>query len=112
MRLVKAPLRLGGAVFNGTGLIIGAVGKGFCKVGKAMSLGKSSEWVPEADVGAHGKKINWSKQGDAVNDHKSGPQPKAINVFNEKGEKAWDDTASVASTNVGSDDEKSGKDFL
>ncbi|KAK5073058.1 hypothetical protein LTR51_005700 [Lithohypha guttulata] len=111
VRLVKAPLRATAAVFAGTGLAIRAVGNGLCKVGKAVSMGKSSEWVSEADVGPDGKKIDWSKVGQAV-DAKKPSSSKITEMCNEKSEKTWGDDASVASTDVGSVvDEKAEKEF-
>lgn len=112
VRLIKAPFRATAAVFAGTGLTIRAVGNGLCKVGKAVSMGKSSEWVSEADVGPDGKTIDWSKVGQAA--VAKGPSsPKTTEVCNEKSEKAWTDDASVASTDVESVvDEKAEKEFL
>lgn len=113
VRLAKAPFRLTGAVFSGTGFVILAAGKGLEKIGRAMSMGKSSEWVSEADIGPDGKKIDWSKRDDVESKLSPGPKAKTINVFNENGEKAWSDDASVASTNVDSDlDEKAGEEFV
>jgi len=113
VRVVKAPFRLTGAVISGTGSVIKVVGRGVYKAGKAMQMGSSSQWVPEADIGPDGKKIGSRKVKDgAVKVEKPG-EKKTIDVFNEKGERNWSDGASMASTDVGSDfDEKTGKDFV
>ena len=113
VRLVKAPFRATGAVIGGTGSVISAVGRGVCKVGKAMQMGSSSQWVLEADMGADGKRIDWSKVEDSPVKVEKPSEKKMIDVFNEKGERNWSDGASVASTDIGSDfDEKSGKEFV
>ena len=110
IRVLKAPLRVTGAIMSGTGLAIQAIGNGLIKVGNKITTGPSSEWVPEADVDLNGKKIDRSK---TLSEQKLNGGTKHIDVFNEKGERNWSDGASVASTDVGSEyDEKSGKDFV
>lgn len=107
IRVIKAPFRFTGAVINGTGCVIKAAGRGVCKVGKALQMGQSSKWVLEADIGSDGK----VKAGPM--EAESPSEKKTIDVFNENGEKNWNDDASVASTDVGSDfNEKIGKDFV
>jgi len=113
VRVVKAPFRVTGAVISGTGSIIKIVGRGVCKVGKAMQMGPSSQWVLEADIGPDGKKIGTIKVKDDPVKVEKPSEKKTINVFNEKGERSWSDGASMASTDVGSDfDEKTGKEFV
>jgi len=113
LRLVKAPFRATGAIIGGTGVVIKAVGRGVCKVGKAMKMGPSSQWIPEHDIGPDGNRTNWSKVKDVSMKVERPTARKTIDVFNEKGEKNWSGGASVASTDIGSDsDEKNGKDFV
>lgn len=111
-RIIKAPFRATGAVIGLGGFAIKVVGKGVCKLGRAMSMGPSSEWVPQADVGAEGKKIDWSKVRHVL-PVEGLIEENTVDVFNEKGERKWNDDASVASTDVASEmDEKSGKEFV
>lgn len=113
LRLVKAPFRATGAVIGGTGFVIKAVGRGVCKVGKAMQMGPSSQWIPEGDIGPDENKIDWRKVKDVSVKVERPTERKTIDVFNEAGEKNWSDGASVASTDIGGDfDEKTGKDFV
>lgn len=107
-RLAKAPLRVAAMPLIVTGLGVKALGKGLHKIGSVMQMGSATKWVPEADMGADGKPIDWSKVKDPLKFEK-----KTIDVFNEKGERNWSDTASAASTDVASAyDEKSEKEFL
>ncbi len=113
VRLAKAPFRATGAVIQGTGSVIRAVGRGVGKFGTVMRMGPSSQWVAKADFGADGKKIDWSKVADSSVKAEEPGEKKPIDVFNKKGERQWSDSASVASTNIGSDfDEKTGKYFV
>ncbi len=119
VRVAKAPFRAVGLMVGGVGLAIRSVGHGVAKLGDLAVMGPSSEWVPEADVGANGKKIDWFKRFDQ--EHKdrlskieraqAGAQSKSVvqsatKVFNEKGEKLWKDDDSIASTRAGSDEEE------
>lgn len=111
IRVVKAPFRAAAAVIGGTGFVLKQVGKGISNMGKALKMGPSKEWIPEADVDASGKKIDWAqKERDEV-DQKAVKKP--AKVIEEKNEKLWDDAASDASTEAGAEtsDEKF-KDFL
>jgi len=111
---VKAPFRLTAAVFNGTGHMLKGVGRGIQKVGRVVKMGPSSEWVPEFDVGVNGKKIDWDvveKNRDAK--ITSATPKKVVDVFNEKGQRAWSDKDSLASTEAGAEyDEKTNKEFI
>lgn len=113
LRFVKAPFRATSAIIGGTGVVIKAVGKGVCKVGRAMQMGPSSHWIPEGDIGPDRNKVGWKKVKDVSVKVRRPNEKKTIDVFNEKGERNWSDDASVASTDVGCDlDEKTGKDFV
>lgn len=112
-RVVKAPFRAVGAIILTAGLVLKQVGKGVSKVGKAAKMGSSSEWVPEADVDTNGNKIDWNKDTEqgATNERKQIKSP--AKKKDQSNEKVWDDAASDASTEAGTEtsDDKM-KDFL
>lgn len=106
VRIAKAPLRSVGFVVGGMGLAIRSVGHGVLKLGDLVALGKSSEWVPEADV-VDGKKVNWSKvfekeHKDRLSKIEKAQQKVPVKVFSEKGVNLWKDDDSDASTEAGS----------
>jgi len=110
---VKAPFRLTAAVFNGTGHMFKGVGRGIQKVGRVVKMGPSSEWVPEFDVGVNGKKIDWDAVEKKHDTKITSATPKVVGVFNEKGQRAWSDRDSLASTEAGAEyDEKINKEFI
>lgn len=107
VRVAKAPFRAVGYAVQGVGVAVSGVARGLEKIGEMGKMGKSAEWVPEADV-LDGKKVGWeAKQKELDKRVKMGRAEKKIEykVFNEKGEKAWKDDDSVASTTKGSDTE-------
>lgn len=94
----KAPFRGVGLLIGGTGSAIRGVGNGLCLLSNKIKMGKSSEWVAEADV----------KDGKVVkNGTDTGPAAKTeVKIFNEKGEKMWKWEDDDASTTAGSVYEK------
>lgn len=107
VRVAKAPFRAVGYAVQGVGVAVSGVARGLEKIGEMGKMGKSAEWVPEADV-LDGKKVGWeAKQKELDKRVKMERAEKKIEykVFNEKGEKAWKDDDSVASTTKGSDTE-------
>ena len=90
--VAKAPFRGIGLLVGGTGAAIRGVGHGLCLLGNKVKMGKSSEWVAEADV----------KDGKVIkNTAENLPTAKTeVKIFNEKGEKLWkwedDDTSTTA----------------
>ena len=63
VRLAKFPLRTASFFITPVGLTLKGIGKGLIKVGDVMSMGKSSEFVPERDVDKKtGKKVDWGKK--------------------------------------------------
>ncbi|KIV83998.1 hypothetical protein PV11_05978 [Exophiala sideris] len=118
VRVAKAPIRTVAAAVSGVGHAVRAVGHGIAKLGDLGKLGKSSEWVPEADV-VNGKKVDWAdilRKESAEKSLRAGKVHKQVypKVFNEKGEKVWADDDSVASTTAGGDEvfEEKVKDFV
>lgn len=117
VRIAKAPFRGIGLAISGVGLTVRAVGHGVAKLGSAIKMGPSSQWVPEADI-VDGKVTDWAK---VWNDEKEqiklkvesqiGKKHAPVKVFNEKGEKLWKDDDSIASTQAGSDGIKE-KEFV
>jgi hypothetical protein len=108
IQVVKAPFRGVAAVIGGTGLAIKGVGKGLCWVSEKVQMGKSGEWVAEADLDKDGKIKGNGKKDCGV----TGTEKKEIKIFNEKGEKTWKDDDDTASTTAGSIyDEKTVKVF-
>lgn len=107
--IVKAPFRATAAVVHGVGSVVKHVGRGICKVGEVIKLGPGSEWIPEADIDANGKKIDWSRRMRAL---AKGAREDVTTPPTKKCD-AWDDGASVASTQAGSEkvDDKM-KEFL
>lgn len=101
IRVVKAPFRAVAAVVGGTGFVFKQIGKGISNAGKGLKMGQSSQWVPEADVDASGKKIDWAQKErkEARVDRKAVKKP--AKIIDEKDEKLWDDAASDASTEAG-----------
>lgn len=113
--IAKAPFRGIGLAISGVGLTVRAVGHGVAKLGSAVKMGPSSQWVPEGDV-VDGKIADWAK---IWNDEKeqiklrvesqiggAGHKKQSsavIKVFNEKGEKLWKDDDSIASTQASED---------
>ncbi|KIX05426.1 uncharacterized protein Z518_06298 [Rhinocladiella mackenziei CBS 650.93] len=105
VRVAKAPFRTVAFVVSSVGVGIRSVGHGVAKLGDIGRLGKSSEWVPEADV-VNGKKVDWSAVFEKENQEKMIKIEKArksvkTKVFNENGEKVWKDDDSIASTTQG-----------
>ncbi|KAK7897110.1 hypothetical protein LTR67_004999 [Exophiala xenobiotica] len=103
VRAAKAPIRTVGFALAGVGSAIRGVGHSVKKMGEMGRLGKSAEWVPEADV-LDGKKIGWEQKekvrAERVKMERAKKQVQH-KVFNEKGEKLWKDDDSVASTAKG-----------
>jgi hypothetical protein len=96
--IAKAPFRGVGLLVGGTGAAIRSVGHGLCLLGNKVKMGKSSDWVAEADV-KDGKVVK--NNTDAV------PAAKTeVKIFNEKGEKLWKWEDDDASTTAGSVHEK------
>ena len=95
--IAKAPFRGVGLLVGGTGAAVRSVGQGLSILGHKLKMGKSSEWIPEADVqdGKVSKKY-------ATSDVKK----EEIKVFNERGEKLWKWEDDDASTTAGSVYEK------
>lgn len=63
VRIAKLPLRTASFVIKPVGLTLKGIGKGLIKIGDVMSMGKSSEFVPEQDVDKKtGKKVDWGKK--------------------------------------------------
>jgi hypothetical protein len=90
--VAKAPFRGIGLLVGGTGAAIRGVGHGLCLLGNKVKMGKSSEWVAEADV--KDRKV-------IKNIAENLPTAKTeVKIFNEKGEKLWkwedDDTSTTA----------------
>ncbi|KIW13943.1 hypothetical protein PV08_06724 [Exophiala spinifera] len=107
VRVAKAPFRAAGYAVQGVGVAVSGVARGLEKIGEMSKMGKSAEWVPEADV-LDGKKVGWqAKQKELAKRVKMEKAAKKVDykVFNEKGEKTWKDDDSVASTAKGSDAE-------
>lgn len=112
--IAKAPFRGIGLAISGVGLTVRAVGHGVAKLGSAVKMGPSSQWVPEADV-VDGKIADWAKIWNDEKEqiklrvesqiggagHKKQLSP--VKVFNEKGEKLWKDDDSIASTQASED---------
>jgi len=102
--VTKAPFRGVGLLMGGAGYLVKGVGKGLCRVGDKVGMGKSGgKWVPEAD---------WiDEQVQKVN--KANVVKKEIKIFDEKGARLWrgdEDCHSV--TSAGSIcDEKAVKEF-
>ncbi|KAK5453594.1 hypothetical protein LTS15_006780 [Exophiala xenobiotica] len=103
VRAAKAPIRTVGFALAGVGSAIRGVGHSVKKMGEMGRLGKSAEWVPEADV-LDGKKVGWEQKekvrAERVKMERAEKQVQH-KVFNEKGEKLWKDDDSVASTAKG-----------
>jgi hypothetical protein len=90
--LIKAPFRGVGFIVGGTGAAIKGIGQGLCHIGNKVKMGKSSEWVAEADV----------KDGKVNNYSAPEAKKEEIKIFSEKGEKLWkwDDDASTTADSV------------
>lgn len=113
--IAKAPFRGIGLAISGVGLTVRAVGHGVAKLGSAVKMGPSSQWVPEGDV-VDGKIADWAKIWNDEKEqiklrvesqiggagHKKQSSP-VVKVFNEKGEKLWKDDDSIASTQASED---------
>ena len=79
-------------------MAVKGVVQGLCWVGEKVSMGKSGQWIAEADLDEDGKI--------------KGKGKKEVKIFNEKGEKMWKDEDDTASTTAGSIyDEKVAKEF-
>lgn len=95
--IAKAPFRGVGMIIGGTGAAIRGIGQGLCHLGNKAKMGKSSEWIAEADV----------KDGETNTKHPvSAPAKTEVKIFNEKGEKLWKWEDDDASTTAGSIYEK------
>ena len=107
VQVIKAPFRGVAAVVGGAGLAIKGVGKGLCWVGEKVHMGQSGEWVAEADLDKDGKIKIKGKTDKSVEEEKG-----EVKIFNENGEKMWDDDDDNASATAGSTyDEKAVKEF-
>ncbi|KAJ9618115.1 hypothetical protein H2204_013162 [Knufia peltigerae] len=105
VRVAKAPFRAVGYAFQGVGVAVSGVARGLEKIGEIGKMGKSAEWVPEADV-LDGKKVGWEKKEKELEKRVKMEQAEKkveYKVFNEKGEKTWKDDDSVASTTKASE---------
>ena len=111
VRVAKAPFRTIGFMVSGVGFVVRAAAHGVVKIGDAVKMGKSSEWVPEGDV-VNGKKVDWSRvfeneRRDKLvkieRNQKNASSGMKVKVFNENGEKVWKDDDSVASTTFGAE---------
>jgi hypothetical protein len=108
IQIVKAPFRGVAAVVGGAGVAVKGVGQGLCWIGEKVSMGKSGQWVAEADLDKDGKIKGTGKKGGVANREVK----KEMKIFNEKGEKMWKDDDDTASTTGGSIyDEKAVKEF-
>ena len=116
LRVAKAPFRIIGFAISGVGTAVRGGGHGVAKLGDAAKLGKSSEWVPEADV-KDGKKVDWSakwekeRKDKLVKIEKNEKKSAGPKVFNEKGEKLWKDDDSIASTTMGEEVSEKVREF-
>ena len=110
-RIVKSPFRLVGHTISGTGKVIASVGHGLGAVGRKMTMGRSKEWVPEADI-CYDKKGRPSKKkgADTSNSGNGGElartasrdsEKREVKVFDDKGRRLWGDEDSIASTQDG-----------
>lgn len=102
-RIIKAPFRATSLIFNATGSVIKATGHGISKVGKGLKMGKSSEWVPEADAKKMGTR--YVKTNSEVEKSVPAQAKKAqreVKVFNEKGGRLWGEDDWDAMTEKGS----------
>ena len=109
--VVKAPFRLVGSCVSGTGKGIAAIGRGIAHVGEKAKLGKSKEWVPEADVRYDGKgkayrkddkKMTTKSTTTTTTAQAEAEYKREVKVFDEKGRRLWGDEDSLASTEGGS----------
>jgi hypothetical protein len=108
VQIIKAPFRGVAAVVGGAGAAVKGVGQGLCWIGEKASMGKSGQWVAEADLDKDGK-IKGKGKKDRV---ATGEEKKEVKIFNEKGEKMWKDDDDTASTTTGSIyDEKVVREF-
>ena len=115
VQVIKAPFRGVAAVVGGAGMAIKGVGKGLCWVGEKAHMGRSGQWVAEADLDKDGK---IKRQAAKKNDQSvgSGGEKKGVtSIFNEKGQLMWkdapinDDNTSTAAGSIY--DEKVVKEF-
>jgi len=102
VRVAKAPFRTVGSAVSAVGLAIRSVGHAVATVGGLAKLGKSSEWVPEADV-VDGKKVDWpavfeKERREKLVKVENAQKQVLTKALTEKGGKAWKDDDSVAST--------------
>jgi hypothetical protein len=116
VKIAKAPFRGIGLTISGVGITLRAVGHGVAKLGSAVKMGPSAQWVPEGDV-VDGKVVDWAKVFDeekkqiklkvereiAASAARAKNKHSTAKVFNEKGEKLWRDDDSIASTEAGAD---------
>lgn len=115
VKIAKAPFRGIGLAISGVGLTVRAVGHGVAKLGSAVKMGPSAQWVPEGDV-VDGKVVNWAKVFDEEKKQiklkmereiagaaRGQKKQSTAKVFNEKGEKLWKDDDSIASTEAGAE---------
>ncbi|RMZ76283.1 hypothetical protein DV737_g4882, partial [Chaetothyriales sp. CBS 132003] len=106
-RAFKLPFRATGEVIQGTGSIIKAIGLGIAKAGKALKMGRSTEWILEADVKLiNGKYVKATDGLGGAGDNGVTLTPRKatreIKVFNEKGSRLWKDDDWDARTEKGS----------
>lgn len=114
IRLVKSPFRLLGGTVSGTGAVIRGIGQGLNRVGDKMKMGRSKQWVAEADVRFDGRGKAWHKDdlkvrsggrlGSSVDVREMQTEyvKREVKVFDEKGRRLWGDEDSLASTEGGS----------
>lgn len=105
VRIAKAPVRTVALLVSGVGIAIRGLGHGVNKLGEVAQLGKSAEWVPEADV-VDGKKVNFpavfeKEKHDRLVKIERSKKTIDAKVFNAQGEKVWKDDDSIASTTHG-----------
>lgn len=98
---------LGGTV-SGTGAVLKGIGHGLTHVGDKMKMGKSKQWVPEADVKFNVSEKAWHKDhskvqgGGRLGTFVEDVEKRETKVFDEKGRRLWGDEDSLASTEGGS----------
>lgn len=97
--ILKAPLRLPGSVIHTTGKTIQSVGIGISRLGKRMKMGRRKLWVKQADVDTYlEQKKNHFRVEPSEEKKQENEKKEVIQVFTEKGAKAWNDNDSERST--------------
>lgn len=103
VRVAKAPFRAIGGVILTAGLLLTAIGMGVSKLGMVTKMGSSSKWISKADVEARGKQVACDAKPQQASAKDRKQVTKVLKVTDEKSEKFWDDAASEASTEAGSE---------